>query len=248
MDIRLLFVAIFATILCYIVTVTVRYYMGKWQWVVFYPGKFIFPKRISSQIRKSVLMEYKVLDSTGVTILEDRVEDDLESKKILRIDNSKISVDARIKFNEEKSFKYYLFLRQAIMIQNPNDGYLTVFKRYYKLLSELNGYFSNKYLKVGITSNARSVILADVLYNILINLEGEFPYGFDIYHQIKHKGLLESNEVPISQLKQDPVIKQMILDNRLSCPLFTHAKTTSKTELQRSIMLMILLLLLTKWQ
>lgn len=246
MDIRLLIVAGLITIVSYIVLVTTRYFMGKWQWTIFLPGKYIFPKRIKDYIRSSVLLEYKTQDITGLVILEDRVEDILNENKIHRVDISKFSIDSRIGFNKETCFKYFLFLKQVSLINQPDSqnglkGFIIFAQQDLKLL---NAEFSRLYLKRGLSNNDRSIVLAEILYRILLEVK-EKPYGFDVYTSVRKNIVISKYEELIEQ-----VISEGKLDNLISGFKASNAGIYSKESdavFGKSILFRIYVLLVTKW-
>lgn len=246
MDIRLLIVAGIITIIGYITLVTWRYFMGQWQWTIFYPGKYIFPKRIKTYIRPSVLLEYKTQDITGLVILEDRVEDDLDKLKIHRVDVTKFAINARIKFNKEECFKYFLFLKQAFLISQPSEqnGLRSEIILAQQDLKTLNKEFSKLYLKQGLSNNDRSIILAEILYRVLLEVK-EKPYGFDVYTMIRKTSVISKYEDLIKKVHDEGSLNTFIyLFKTSNGGIYTK---DSDAVFGKAILFRIYVLLVTKW-
>lgn len=246
MDIRILFISGLIALIGFIILVTCRYLMGKWQWSIFFPGKIIFPKRIKTQIRKSVLMEYKAQDITGLVILEDRVEKELDLLNIHRVDVSRFAIDARIGFNKEECFKYFLFLKQVLLINQASSiqGMEAAIIEAKTDLKQLNLKFSKLYLKNGISINDRSIVLAEILYRILSQLEDK-PYGYDVYTEIRHKATISKYEELIDHIIEDGGLDLIVSGFRSSNYGICHQP--SSNPFGRSILFRIHILLLTKW-
>lgn len=229
--------------------ITFRYHRGEWQWNVLYPGKYIFPKRIKRQVRASVLAIYKAQTSATLSVLENKIEEVLNKEKLHRINFSYYSINARYHHFSEFNFKYFLFLRQASFMVNPSpcmNGVQAEAHQAKRDMLLINAKFSELYIRKAISTNDRSIILAEILYRTMLNLDtGPMPYGHEAYLAIRETSRVEMHEGLITKVMALNELESLILNSTISnsC-VYDKASLTT----QHAILFRIYLLLLTKWQ
>lgn len=249
MDIRILCFSILFTIIGYISFVTYTYLKGVWQWTLFFPGKYVFPKRIKNQVRQSVLTIYKAQDPYSLKVLEDNVEDTLESQKLRRVNFAYYSINATHHHFSEFNFKYFLFLRQASLIVLSNftkTGQQAEIFQAKKELVKINDRFSELYIRKALSSHDRSIILAEILYRTMVNLNtGVMPYGYETYLAIRQSNRLEMYEALITKVVALNELESLILSSRIGSSAIYNKDVL---DVRHAILFKVNVLLLTKWQ
>jgi len=247
MDIRILVVSLLLTVLFYLGLIVVRYFKGKWQWLAFYPGKIIFPKRIKKMIRGSVLCCYRVVDFNGLKNLEDYVEEYLMSRKVTWVDFGRYSISAGNNPLSEDNFKYFLFLKQAsIMLQEDRkNGLRADIAQGVNKLREINSYFSKMYVRKALKTSDRNVILSEALYRVMHGSSLPLPYAHESYTLVRDEACIARNESMIQTLAADLGFVSLARDLKI-----TNSSVYQKEALtyQHAILFHLYLLLLIKWQ
>lgn len=247
MDIRLLFTSLGITILCYLFIIGYRYLAGHWQWSCLSPGKYIYPKRIKSLVRRSVLDKYKVQDSISIQSFEAHLTDTIKRNNMFRLDVNPTEHVSLTRPFSERNFRYYLFLQTALAIVDTSgrNGARSQVVSTQSRIVILNNIFSSKYVRKALRGNDRSVILAEIIYRILKDQDDTLPYLAKSYEMIRLNSIIAQHEEVIVTAAADPQIRGLITNFRVS----NHPVINKdKLNLQESLMFMVFVTLLTKWQ
>ena len=249
MDIRILSFSILITIAGYVSFVLYKYFKGHWQWTILFPGKYVFPKRIKKQVRDSVLTIYKAQDPYSLKVLEGSVEDNLDSQGLRRVSFSYFSISATQHHFSEFNFKYFLFLRQAsfiVMSSITKTGQQAEVFQAKRELAKINERFSELYVRKAMSGYDRSIVLAEILYRTMVNLDtGEMPYGYETYLAIRQTARIEVFEELISKVVASNDLEYRILDSRIGSSSIYNKEVL---DTKHAILFKVYVLLLTKWQ
>ena len=249
MDIRILSFSILITIIGYVSFVGYKYLKGAWQWTIIFPGKYVFPKRIKKQVRQSILTSYKVQDPHSLKVLEDKVEDVLEAQKLRRVNFDYYSINSTQHHFSEFNFKYFLFLRQASLITMSSyiaTGQQAEIYQAKKELAKINVRFSELYVRKAMSNHDRSIILAEILYRTMVNLDtGPMPYGYETYIAIRQNVRVEEFEELIAKVVALNELESLILNSRIGSSSIYNKEVL---DVRHAILFKVYILLLTKWQ
>ena len=248
MNITIFTLAIVATIVFYLLLTLYRYLSGKWQWSPLFPGRYIFPKRISSVIRPSVICAYKVLNFPGLKTLEDYIEERVNNRKMTWLDFVRYNISNPKNTMSEDNFKYFLFLKQAsvILFEDRQNGLRGEISRAIQNIHRLNNYFSTKYVRRAIKTRDRNVILAEALYQVLLDLHKDhLPYGHDSYRWVSNLTAVQSNSDYILTLSQDPGFRKLVAALKVSNSCIYSKEILNNTH---AILFHVYIVLLIKWQ
>ena len=249
LSIKILIFAILCTGFCYFVWVYSSYLRGRWQYNIFYPGRYIFPRRIKNDIRLSILKLYCHYPINNVCMLETSLRNYLEQKKINTVS---ISMNAREVYKYklstgEERFKYFLFIYEAALICGlvKNDSKITSnvqTTRYY--LKELNVLVMNRYLKRMISENDRSILLAHIIHEIRLKVYPKRAYIYKRYESLNRKDLIEKHQVLLDNAINDEEV--IVLIKKMS-KLLTYSPIHQKMDEALVLIFMTKVCLLTKW-
>lgn len=247
MDIKILLVSLGITILCYLLTIGYRYLTGSWQWSCLVPGKYIYPKRVKNMVRRSVLDKYKVQDAMSIQSLESHLTDAIKRSNMFRLDVNPIEHAAPTRPFAERNFRYYLFLQTALAIIDTGErnGTRAQVVATQPRVRALNTEFSKKYVRRALRDNDRSVILAEIIYRIMQRNSMTPSYLAKSYEMIRLNSVIAQHEETIETATSDTDLVELVLNFQIS----NHPVINKEMlKLQESLMFMIFVVLLTKWQ
>lgn len=251
--ILLIFIAIILTILGYAGLIWWRYLKGDFQTTVLYPGFYIFPKRISREVRLSILEDFRCLSWPKMEMMEDYLRCYLKDAKINTTDISMSRRDIfeyKFKSGEDK-FKYFIFLKEALYITSPfmrecvKPEIPENTKSAINFLKGLNNVVMSKYNKRFISDNDRSVIIAEVIRRISTQLiDFPEPYADGFYNEVVRDTVVAKYEEMISAAVNDPQVVNMLNTfDDLTHPIYNRVIVGKRHTLE----FLIKVALLTKW-
>lgn len=247
MDIKLLLVAFVITILCYLLTIGYRYFTGVWQWSCLVPGKYIYPKRVKKMVRQSVLDKYKVQDTMSTQSLETRLTDAIKRSNMFRLDVNPSEHVALGRPFSERNFRYYLFLQTALAIMDTGErnGTRAQVASTHPRIVLFNSVFSKKYVRKALRDNDRSVIMAEIIYRISQRNSFCPSYLAKSYEMARLNSVIAQYEDVISSAVQDGNLQDLLFSYLIS----NHPVINKEMlNLQESLLFMVFVILLTKWQ
>lgn len=232
-SIKILLLAVLVTALAYMLIVLVKYYRGLFQYSPFFPKRYIFPKRITKDIRPNVLKAFQDIHPLGLSIIENQLRAYVTTNKLYNVD---IAMERRefdklrIQFGED-NFKYFLYLYEASIIcgivktNNRNQQDVWNSKLF---IRNLNEYVMTNHLKRFITNTERSVILAEIIHQAIfvIRKKGDkIPYNFDFYDLIKRDTVIEKHLPLIKAAIEDRTVITIISNCWLNGnPIYIHSR------------------------
>ena len=219
LSIKILLAAIVLVIFGYYTIILIKYLRGKFQFSALIPGRYLLPKRITSDIRPSVISIYKTAKSSYLAKLEEELDKHQASLKLTTTDNS-MSSQEFFKYRNaigEDNFRYFLYIYEASVICGllPSPGKLTqqeiaMCKIHIRRLNEL---VMTKYLKRFISNTDRSIILAEIMYRVTRDISPKMvtmPYNFDFYNVISRDTIIAKHSGIITEASFDNEVQHLI--------------------------------------
>ena len=218
---KLLILSVILTMIGYYVFLWIQYLRGKFQYTPFFPGKYIFPKRIKDEIRLNVLMlfkSYNIYNIYNFYQVDQELNHHLVKNKINTVDNSTTSKELykyKIGLGED-SFKYFLYLYKSAIITGIikptplTQSNIELSKQY---IRKLNTLVFTKHSKQIVSNNDRSVILAEILRRALDILNPSrlaLPYNCHFYDVISRDDIIKKHESLIVKATSDDEVISLI--------------------------------------
>lgn len=247
---KLLILSVILAMIGYYVFLGIQYLRGQFQYTLFFPGRYIFPRWIKDEIRLNILMLFKSYKIYNLHQLEQELDHHLAENKINTVDNSMSSKEFyryRIGLGEN-SFKYFLYLYKSAVITGIikatplTQSNIALSKQY---IRKLNTLVFTKHSKQIVSNNDRSVILAEILRRALDILNPSrlaLPYNCHFYDVISRDDIIKKHEsLIVKAINDDEVISLINTFYLDSNPIYI------KNGQMQNLMFISRVCLLTNW-